>query len=168
MPHSGGLGGGGEDIPPADYRRGVGILLLDPTNRVFVAQRIDTPGAWQMPQGGIDAGEDPRDAAFRELEEEIGTGNAEILGETTGWLRYDLPPELVGKVWGGAWRGQAQKWFAMRFLGRDADINLATAHPEFDAWKWVQPSDLLRLIVPFKRRVYEDVLAELGRSFGLE
>jgi putative (di)nucleoside polyphosphate hydrolase len=143
------------------WRCGVGIMLLDQAGRVFVGRRIDTPDAWQMPQGGIDAGETPRAAALRELKEEIGTDNAAIIAETAQWLRYELPPELQGqKIWGGYYRGQKQKWFAMRFLGRDSDIDLETHHPEFDAWKWVPARELPALIVPFKRALYEAVLAE--------
>ena len=145
----------------AGYRRGVGVMLLDPRGLVFVGRRLDTPDAWQMPQGGIDAGETPREAALRELAEEIGTDRAELLAESHGWLSYDLPPELGGRVWGGRYRGQTQKWFAFRFTGSDADIDLAAAaHPEFDAWRWVPADELPRLIVPFKRPVYEAVLAE--------
>jgi putative (di)nucleoside polyphosphate hydrolase len=154
------------DVASLGYRPAVGIMLLNPDNRVFVAQRRDLPGAWQMPQGGIDPGEEPRQAAFRELAEEIGTANAEVIAESAQWLRYDLPPELVGRVWGGRYRGQAQKWFAMRFLGRDAEINLETEHPEFDAWQWVPAADLPRLIVPFKRQLYLDILAEFGGLCG--
>jgi putative (di)nucleoside polyphosphate hydrolase len=154
------------DVASLGYRPAVGIMLLNPDNRVFLAQRRDLPGAWQMPQGGIDPGEEPRQAAFRELAEEIGTANAEVIAESAQWLRYDLPPELVGRVWGGRYRGQAQKWFAMRFLGRDAEINLETEHPEFDAWQWVPAADLPRLIVPFKRQLYLDILAEFGGLCG--
>ena len=143
------------------YRRGVGIMILNLRGEVFVAQRIDFPGdAWQMPQGGIDKGESPRKAALRELKEEIGTNKAEFLAETKGWLSYDFPAELRERFQQGRFQGQRQKWFAMRFTGRDSDIDLATAHPEFKAWKWVAPDQLPRLIVPFKRRVYLDLLAE--------
>jgi len=145
------------------YRRAVGIMLLSGQGQVFVAHRIDMVDAarpWQMPQGGIDPGETPRQAALRELKEEIGTDKAEILGKSRAWLQYDLPVELAGGVWGGRYRGQRQKWFVMRFTGNDADINLATAHPEFDAWRWVMPEQLPALIVPFKRQLYLDVLAE--------
>jgi putative (di)nucleoside polyphosphate hydrolase len=148
--------------PPLAYRRGVGILLLDQSGRVFVGRRIDTPDAWQMPQGGIDGGETPRAAALRELREEVGTDKAEIIAETKDWLRYDLPVALRGRAWGGHYRGQEQKWFAMRFRGSDADIDLATHHPEFDAWRWVAPGDLPALIVPFKRKLYRDVLREFA------
>jgi putative (di)nucleoside polyphosphate hydrolase len=151
--------GTGEDA----YRAAVGIMLLNDAGRVFVGQRIDTPGAWQMPQGGIDDGEEPRAAALRELKEETGIDKVEVLGETEGWLRYELPVELHGKVWGGRYRGQRQKWFAMRFTGTDSDVDLATEHPEFDAWKWAAQDELPELIVPFKRQLYVDVLAELGK-----
>lgn len=146
------------------YRPAVGIMLLNDRRCVFVGRRIDMPAglaAWQMPQGGIDVGETPRQAALRELAEEVGTAKAEILGESSGWLHYDLPPELAGGMWRGRYRGQRQKWFAMRFLGEDADIDpAATGHPEFDAWEWVAPERLPELIVPFKRQLYLDVLAE--------
>ena len=153
------------ETKPGDelYRPNVGIMLLDGWNRVFVARRIDTPGeAWQMPQGGIDEGEEPHRAALRELKEEIGTDRAEILAETKGWMRYDLPAEIAGRIWGGRYRGQRQKWFAMRFLGSDRDIDLATEHPEFSDWKWVAPEDLPGLIVPFKRPLYVALLDEFG------
>jgi putative (di)nucleoside polyphosphate hydrolase len=151
----------GQEPDDALYRPNVGILLLNRANRAFVARRIDTPGeAWQMPQGGIDEGEEPHRAALRELEEEIGTGNAEIIAETKGWLHYDLPAEIVGRMWGGRYRGQRQKWFAMRFLGRDEEINLATGHPEFSDWRWVSPDELPALIVPFKRPLYVALVEE--------
>jgi putative (di)nucleoside polyphosphate hydrolase len=151
------------DISALPYRLGVGIMLFNRGGDVFVARRIDTRAdAWQMPQGGIDEGEAPRAAALRELEEEIGTGNAIVLAESRDWYAYDLPRDLVGRVWGGRYRGQRQKWFAMRFLGRDSDINLATAHPEFDAWQWVPLDRLTDLIVPFKRPIYTSLVDEFG------
>ena len=144
------------------YRRAVGIMLLNGQGEVFVARRIDMPtmAAWQMPQGGIDPGETPRQAALRELKEEIGTDKAEILGKSRTWLKYDVPIELRGGIWGGRYRGQQQKWFVMRFTGSDEDINIATEHPEFDAWQWVAPERLPDLIVSFKRQLYLDILAE--------
>ncbi|WP_114394795.1 RNA pyrophosphohydrolase [Oleisolibacter albus] len=145
---------------PLPYRRNVGIMLLNRAGLAWVGRRKDTPDAWQMPQGGIDPGEDPRTAALRELEEEIGTARVAVLGETAGWLRYEFPPELQRKGWMKRFAGQEQKWFCCRFLGRDADINLETEHPEFDAWRWVPVEDLVGLIVPFKRAIYESVVAE--------
>ncbi|HET8726144.1 MAG TPA: RNA pyrophosphohydrolase [Alphaproteobacteria bacterium] len=147
---------GAADLP---YRRCVGIVLLNGDGRMLVARRRDTPDAWQMPQGGIDPGEDPRAAAFRELKEEIGTDNAEIVAELDGWLRYELPEHLIGKVWQGRYRGQEQKWFALRFLGRDEEIDLdAAADDEFDAWRWATADEALAGIVPFKREVYAAVI----------
>jgi putative (di)nucleoside polyphosphate hydrolase len=149
------------------YRPAVGIMLVNPAGHAFVGRRIDMPAglaAWQMPQGGIDPGESPRVAAFRELKEEVGTDKAEILAETRDWYHYDVPPEIIIEItqahWGGRYRGQRQKWFLMRFTGSDADINPATEHPEFDAWEWVEPERLPELIVPFKRQLYSDLLAE--------
>ena len=152
-------------LDPADlpYRPCVGIMLFNREGRVFVARRIDMVSeAWQMPQGGIDPGEDPAEAAFRELGEEVGTRAAEIMAATEDWLDYDLPVELIGKLWKGRYRGQRQKWFAMRFLGSDADIDIETDKPEFCEWKWVEPPELPGLIVPFKRDLY----AELVRRFA--
>jgi putative (di)nucleoside polyphosphate hydrolase len=145
-----------------EYRSGVGIMLLNREGGVFVGRRIDMQGApaWQMPQGGIDPGETPRQAALRELKEEIGTDKAEILAKSRVWLKYDLPVELAGGVWGGRYRGQRQKWFAMRFTGCNHDIDIATEHPEFEAWQWVAPERLPELIVPFKRQLYIDILKE--------
>ena len=145
----------------ASYRSGVGVMLLNGHGEVFVARRIDMPDeAWQMPQGGIDEGEEPRQAALRELREEIGTDKAEIIAESKAWLHYDLPDEIRRTTWQGRWCGQRQKWFIMRFRGTDADINLATEHPEFGAWTWVPVRDLPALVVSFKRQVYIDLLAE--------
>jgi putative (di)nucleoside polyphosphate hydrolase len=149
--------------PPSElpYRKGVGAVLFNADWQVFVARRIDTPGdAWQMPQGGIDKGEDPRRAVLRELKEEIGTDEAKIIAETEGWLTYDLPAELVGRVWGGKYRGQKQKWFALRFAGCDSDIDLDAHHAEFSDWKWAEFERLPEMIVPFKRAIYEQVVAE--------
>lgn len=147
------------------YRRGVGIMLLDGKGRIFVGRRIDTPGAWQMPQGGIDKGETPQEAAVRELYEEVGTKKAAILAETQDWLTYELPGDLHLQAWGGRYRGQQQKWFAMRFLGEDRDIRLDLHQPEFDAWKWCTREELLRDIVEFKRPLYEAALHEFRGLF---
>lgn len=144
------------------YRPCVGIMLLSPRGEIFIARRRDQANAWQMPQGGIDDGETVRAAALREMKEEIGTDDAEILAVSTEKLRYDLPDHLIGRVWKGRWRGQEQVWIAARFTGADADIDLDTEHPEFDAWRWVSPDDVLGLIVPFKRAVYEAVLSEFA------
>ena len=142
------------------YRPCVGIMLINDHGLVFIAQRIDqVVEAWQMPQGGVEQDETPRQAALRELEEEIGTNRAEIIAETEDWIPYDLPAELADKVWRGRFRGQTQKWFAMRFLGTDGDINLATAEPEFDAWKWTPMATLVDVAVDFKRDNYAQVVA---------
>jgi putative (di)nucleoside polyphosphate hydrolase len=149
--------------PLPGYRPCVGIFLLNRAGLAFVGQRLDTPvDAWQMPQGGIDGNEAPRAAALRELEEEIGTANAMILAESKDWHAYDLPPHLVGRVWGGRFRGQRQKWFAARFMGKDSEIDIETAHPEFDAWQWVEIERLTGLIVPFKRKLYAALVDEFG------
>ena len=145
----------------SQYRSGVGIMLLNPRNEVLVGRRVHGPGeAWQMPQGGIDGDEEPLAAALRELREEVGTDNVEVLAESRGWLRYDLPADLPDPRWAGCWRGQQQKWFAMRFLADDAEIDVATAEPEFSEWRWVPASQLPELIVAFKRQVYQAILQQ--------
>ena len=151
------------EVDHLPYRPCVGIMLLNAANEVFVAQRIDAIAeAWQMPQGGIDKGENPVDAAMRELLEEIGTNNAEIIAEHPEWIPYDLPEQLVGRLWKGRYRGQTQKWFAMRFLGTDDEINIDTEEPEFNAWRWVAMSALADLVVPFKRHVYTNLVETFG------
>jgi putative (di)nucleoside polyphosphate hydrolase len=144
------------------YRPGAGIMLVNRQGKVFVAQRLDsTLEAWQMPQGGLDEGEEPREGALRELEEETGIprDKVEVIAAAPEPLLYDLPEDLVGKLWKGRWRGQRQHWFLCRFLGEDSDIDIETDHPEFRAWKWADPDDLPTMIVPFKRKLYKDVLA---------
>lgn len=142
------------------YRPAVGAVLLNHDGLVLAGKRIDqTQEAWQMPQGGIDDGEDARTAVLRELEEEIGTRNVELVREHPDWLLYDLPSHLVGVVWEGKYRGQRLKWLAMRFLGRDSEIDVATSHAEFSEWKWLKSADVLRLVVPFKRNIYAAALA---------
>jgi putative (di)nucleoside polyphosphate hydrolase len=143
------------------YRPGVGIMLLNSAGEVFVGRRVRNGNrTWQMPQGGIDPGESPRDAALRELREEIGTDNVEFLAESRGWTRYDIPNQVKHRAWNGRWQGQQQKWFAMRFLGADTDINLQTEDPEFSAWRWIPADALPYLIVAFKRQVYQEVVHE--------
>jgi putative (di)nucleoside polyphosphate hydrolase len=143
------------------YRSGVGIMLVNDAGLVFVAKRIDMPSeAWQMPQGGIDAGETALEAAKREMLEEIGTDKGEFIAESAAWYHYELPLELIGVVWGGRYRGQEQKWFVARFTGVDADINIATEHPEFLDWRWAEPAQLPDLIVPFKRELYAEIVRE--------
>lgn len=162
--------GGGRS--PHAYRPGVGIMLLNARRQVLVGRRLDTPAlagrsvAWQMPQGGIDGIETPEAAAMRELKEEIGTNHAEIIAESSEWLTYDLPDDLATVLWGGRYRGQRQKWFAMRFLGRDADVDVDTARPEFGDWKWLEPRALPDVIVPFKRALYQQILTEFAHLIG--
>lgn len=152
-------------MPDLPYRPCVGVMLLNCHGHVFVGQRIDnTAEAWQMPQGGIDDGENPRETALRELEEETGITPqlVRIVAESDEWLTYDLPDDLVGKMWKGRYRGQRQKWFLAEFLGEDGDINLQTAHPEFRAWKWAEANDLPHMIVPFKKALYQRLLEVFG------
>ncbi len=147
-----------QDLP---YRPAAGIMLLNAEGKVFVGQRLDsTLEAWQMPQGGIDPGEDAATAALRELEEETGISRhlVTIVARADKDLDYDLPADLIGKLWKGRYRGQRQTWFLMRFEGTDADVKIETAHPEFRAWKWAEPSELPDMIVPFKRELYQNVL----------
>lgn len=142
------------------YRPAVGVMLLNRQGLVFVGKRIDqTVEGWQMPQGGIDKGEEPREAALRELKEETGTDKADILAEMPDWVTYDLPPHLVGVAFHGKYAGQRQKWFAMRFTGKDGDIDLHAHEPEFSDWKWMTVENLPQVIVPFKRDTYAKVVA---------
>ena len=152
------------------YRPNVGAVLFNAAGLILVARRADMPnaegaaGGWQLPQGGMDAGEDPAVAVFRELGEEIGTAHAEIIAEHPEWLNYDLPPELLGKSFGGKYRGQTQKWFALRFLGADSEIRLdLDPHPEFDAWRWARLAELPAMAVPFKRAIYERLAVDFAR-----
>lgn len=149
------------EIGALPYRPCVGVMLLNPAGLVFAGQRRDSDSAaWQMPQGGIDPGETPTEAALRELGEETGIapGAVTLVAEAPDWITYDLPPELVGRVWKGRFRGQRQRWFLYRFLGEDTAIRIDTAHPEFSAWAWMDPAALVEGIVPFKRATYRAVL----------
>ena len=151
------------------YRPCVGIVLFNSEGKVFVGQRLDNMvEAWQMPQGGIDEGETPLEAGFREMEEEIGTARAEFVAEYPEWLNYDIPEDLANRLWQGRFRGQTQKWLAFRFSGTDSDINIETHEPEFRAWKWANPDDLPGMAVPFKRTVYESVLTRIRESLNAE
>ena len=144
------------------YRPAVAVMLINDRRQVWVGQRLDNAlDAWQMPQGGLDPGEEPLEGAYRELEEETGISRdlVELVAQAKEELLYDLPEDLIGKVWKTRWRGQRQTWFLMRFLGRDEDVNIRTAEPEFRAWKWAEPAELPAMIVPFKKKLYEDVLA---------
>ena len=154
-----------EQIAALPYRRNVGVMLANGAGHVFVGQRYDSEvPAWQMPQGGIDAGESPREAALRELVEETGVSPdlVTVEAETDGWLSYDLPHDIVPRIWKGRYRGQEQKWFLLRFHGSDDQMNIATEHPEFSRWCWLPADQVLDQIVPFKRPVYEQVIAAFG------
>ena len=145
------------------YRPCVGIMLINDAGSIFTAERIDMPGAWQMPQGGVDDGESLTAAALRELEEEtsVPANAVTIVKQTENWITYDLPDHLLGKVWGGRFKGQKQHWFLLRLTGDETLINLETDHPEFSRWKWSSAKELVEEIVPFKRDVYETVVKEL-------
>jgi putative (di)nucleoside polyphosphate hydrolase len=159
------------DTASLPYRPCAGVMLINRDGHVFVGQRLDsTLEAWQMPQGGIDPGEDPAEAAIRELWEETGVARnlVELIAAAPNELQYDLPDDLIGVVWKGKWRGQRQRWFLFRFLGEDRDVDIATAEPEFRAWRWVQPSDIVDLIVPFKRELYQQVLEAFEKHLAPE
>ena len=150
-------------IPYQDrpYRPCVGIMLINQQGDIFGGQRLDNRAeAWQMPQGGIDEGEDVETACFREMREEIGTNKADILRLHPDWLNYDIPRPLADNLWSGAYRGQTQKWVALRFTGEDTDINIQTEDPEFISWQWLSPDELIQRAVPFKRDVYTNIMAE--------
>jgi putative (di)nucleoside polyphosphate hydrolase len=157
------------DLDQLPYRPCVGLMVLNREGQIFAGQRLDNSrGAWQMPQGGIDPGETPAEAALRELGEEAGIGGAhvEILRESATWHDYDLPLALVPKLWSGRYRGQSQRWFALRYLGPDSAINIETEIPEFRSWAWMAHEDLIHKIVPFKRDTYERVFAEFADLIG--
>lgn len=148
------------------YRPCVGICLVNDDGLIFAGKRIDNRSeAWQMPQGGIDEGEDAVTACFREMAEEIGTDNAELLAEYPDWLDYDIPEPLANKLWHGTYRGQSQKWMLLRYRGADSDINIETDIPEFESWQWMAPEQLVQLAVPFKKEVYQALMAEFSKLF---
>ncbi|KAI3850776.1 hypothetical protein MKW98_030836 [Papaver atlanticum] len=152
------------ESPPEGCRRNVGICLINSSNEVFCASKLDIPSAWQMPQGGIDDGEDPRAAAIRELREETAVKSVEVLAEVPYWLTYDFPPPLrekQNKQWGRDYKGQAQKWFLLKLIGKDEEINLVgdgTEKPEFGEWSWMTPEQVVERVVVYKKHVYEEVL----------
>ena len=148
------------------YRPCVGICLVNDDGLIFAGKRIDNRSeAWQMPQGGIDEGEDAVTACFREMAEEIGTDNAELIAEYPDWLDYDIPEPLANKLWHGTYRGQSQKWMLLRYRGADSDINIETDIPEFESWQWMAPEQLVQLAVPFKKDVYQALMAEFSKLF---
>ena len=150
-----------KDLP---YRNGVGIMIFNDQKKIFVGKRIDNQEAWQMPQGGVDKDEDFETAAKRELYEETGIQSIRIVQSSKQEFIYDLPNHLLGKIWKGKYKGQKQKWFLMKFLGPDSEINISQKHPEFNEWKWVDLDELPRLIVPFKKKLYESIIKEFRTS----
>lgn len=150
-----------QDFSKLPFRPGVGMMIVDKQNRVFVGKRVDSKAnGWQMPQGGIDLGETPSAAALREMEEEIGSGKGHIIAESKRWYSYRVPNFLIPKLWDGQYCGQRQKWFLIRFTGEDSDINITTEIPEFDQWKWVDFKELLSDIIPFKLKLYKQIVDE--------
>ena len=153
-----------ENFQKLPYRNGVGIVVLNHENKVFVAKRIDNPkNFWQMPQGGVDEGEDLLNAAYRELKEETSIFNVKLIKEIEDWTQYDLPSKLIGIIWKGRYKGQKQKWFIFKFLGNDTEINIKTKNPEFLDWKWIEIGKITEIVVDFKKEVYQKVEKEIKK-----
>ena len=153
-----------ENFQKLPYRNGVGIVVLNNENKVFVAKRIDNPkNFWQMPQGGVDEGEDLLNAAYRELKEETSIFNVKLIKEIEDWTQYDLPSKLIGIIWKGRYKGQKQKWFIFKFLGNDTEINIKTKNPEFLDWKWIEIGKMTEIVVDFKKEVYQKVEKEIKK-----
>tara|TARA_B100000287_G_scaffold194016_1_gene183193 strand:- start:1684 stop:2169 length:486 start_codon:yes stop_codon:yes gene_type:complete len=153
-----------ENLQKLPYRNGVGIVVLNNENKVFVAKRIDNPkNFWQMPQGGVDEGEDLLNAAYRELKEETSIFNVKLIKEIEDWTQYDLPSKLIGIIWKGRYKGQKQKWFIFKFLGNDTEINIKTKNPEFLDWKWIEIGKITEIVVDFKKEVYQKVEKEIKK-----
>ena len=153
-----------ENFQKLPYRNGVGIVVLNNENKVFVAKRIDNPkNFWQMPQGGVDEGENLLNAAYRELKEETSIFNVKLIKEIEDWTQYDLPSKLIGIIWKGRYKGQKQKWFIFKFLGKDTEINIKTKNPEFLDWKWIEIGKITEIVVDFKKEVYQKVEKEIKK-----